>query len=312
MSQIGLGLITYNAPEKICQSAFTVPEQIIDHFVIVNDGTPYDDSAYPPQAHIIQHESNQGVAITKNDALRYLMKKNCEHIFIMEDDVIIKDSNVFHAYIDTANTSSLMHLNYALQGPANREQPDEIKYLPQPTWQKLVNRFSRKKKYPRVARVLQNESRAVFSETGAPAPRLIYDYPDGKSIALYQHCVGAFSYYHRSALEQTGLMDENFYNAWEHVEHTYQISKRGLTSPFWWFADITDSEKYLDNIENCMAQSSIASSSKWEENVARGQAYFLEKEGIGFMEIPTQDEHQVKAFLRRTFISKSAKTENNF
>ncbi|RYE49996.1 MAG: PDZ domain-containing protein, partial [Sphingobacteriales bacterium] len=90
-NKIGIGIITYNAPEKINQSAFSVPTSVRD-FVIVNDGNPYDQSFYPDHAYIIQHTENQGVSKSKNDVLKYLLEKGCEHIFIMEDDVIIKDN----------------------------------------------------------------------------------------------------------------------------------------------------------------------------------------------------------------------------
>jgi len=110
---IGVGMVTYNAEDRIKQSAFTIPKWI-ENFVIVNDGTPYDKRSYPSHAHIIQHETNKSVGAAKNSALKYLMGKGCEHIFLIEDDVIIKDENVFEQYIKYSIITGIKHFNFAL------------------------------------------------------------------------------------------------------------------------------------------------------------------------------------------------------
>lgn len=297
MGKIGLGLITCNAPEKLKQSAPSVPD-FLDEFVIVNDGKPYNASIYPSKAHLIQHEQNKGVAVSKNDALRYLLDSGCEHIFLMEDDVIIKNKAVFKKYINTAKLSGILHLNYALQGPHNRKQKIQLIYEPLSLKNKIKYylSFGKKTKYL-IPKPLSPHDRAKLSETSSPNPQLVYKVRDNIKLSLYQNCVGAFSYYHRSVLEQAGLMDENFYNAWEHVEHTYQIAKKGLTTPFWWFADISNSQKYIKNIKNCMAKSTIASSPKWSENIKKGEMYFIEKEGMPIVQIAKPSEEKVIQFL---------------
>ena len=84
-------MVTYNAEHRIKQSAFTVPNWV-KNFVIVNDGTPYSEDSYPKGAHIIQHETNKSVGAAKTTAIKYLLENtDCEHIFLMEDDIIIKD-----------------------------------------------------------------------------------------------------------------------------------------------------------------------------------------------------------------------------
>ena len=45
-NSVGLGMVTYKAEHRIKQSAFTVPKWL-KNFVIVNDGTPYNDDVYP-------------------------------------------------------------------------------------------------------------------------------------------------------------------------------------------------------------------------------------------------------------------------
>jgi hypothetical protein len=254
MKKIGIGLITYNAPEKIKQSAFSVPDSA-DEFVIVNDGTPYPQNCYPSRAHIIQHSVNMKVAKAKNDALSYLLEKGCEHIFLMEDDVIIKDPSVFDQYINASGKTGILHFNFALQGPYNFKKSN-----PEKNEGNLTDR--------------------IFNEKNAePAPLHTIDYKNGAKISFYPACVGAFSYFRREVLEKTGLYDENFKNAWEHVDHTYRIIKKGYHPPFGWFADLADSFCYLGNIPNCMENSTIAKETDWKKNSEEGSEYFKKIHG---------------------------------
>jgi hypothetical protein len=253
-NKIGLGIITYNSPEKIKQSAFSVSG--VDEFVIVNDGRPYPADCYPSNATVIQHPENMKVARTKNDALKYLMEKNCEHIFLMEDDVIIKDPKVFKKYIEVSSLSGIRHLNFALQGPYNFKSQEN----------------DQEKKDGLLGRTF-DEKKAI------PDPLLIIKYEAEHSVALYRACVGAFSYFHRSVIEKSGYFDEFFKNSWEHVEHTYRIIRDGFHPSFGWFADIKDSQNYLSNIENCMENSSIANDPQWKINSDAGEEYFKNKYG---------------------------------
>jgi GT2 family glycosyltransferase len=285
MGKIGLGLITCNAADKFESAVASIPPGL-DEVVIVNDGAPYDSRLYPPRARVIQHEQNRGVAVTKNDALRHLLDRNCEHLFLMEDDVIIEDPRVFQRYIDAARLSGIWHLNYALQGPHNREQSPELVFEPPSRLRTVAAAASGGLVVARMRKALSLEERGLLREDTPPAPKCVKEYPGGVALAFYEHCVGAFSYYHRRALDAVGLLDENYYNAWEHVEHTFRLAKAGLTSPFWWFADLADSAKYLSDIPNCMARSTIANAPGGLSNIERGEAHFRSKTGYGFGAIP--------------------------
>jgi len=118
-NKIGVGIVTYNSPERLKQTAFTVPN--VDKFVIVNDGTGhlYPSDVYPKNAEIIKHDKNYSVGCAKNTALRALLQAGCTHLFIMEDDIMIKNPQVFEAYIKAANKSGLHALMYGCHGPAN-------------------------------------------------------------------------------------------------------------------------------------------------------------------------------------------------
>jgi glycosyltransferase involved in cell wall biosynthesis len=237
-----------------------LPRKEIDSLITINDGTPYKS---PPKAGAyIQHEQNKGVGISKNEAMQYLLDEGCEHIFLIEDDIIIKDSTVFKKYIDTAAASGLWHLMYGYHGPANKT-PD-----------KRVN------------------------------PRAIIDYKDHK-VALNQHCVGAFCYYHKGVLKNIGLMDEVFKNAWEHVEHSYQIVKAGLLPGYWWWPDVANSYDYLDELACSEESSSIrwedektkVPKQDWQENIQKGAEHFISKHGTSPVAVPDQSIDMIKSNL---------------
>jgi hypothetical protein len=255
-NKIGVGMTTYNAENRIKQSAFTVPKWV-KNFVIVNDGTPYDDSSYPEQAHIIQHKTNQCVGAAKNSSIKYLMDLGCEHIFLIEDDILIKDENVFEEYIKHSVISGIKHLNFALHGPANKKGSKGFTSL---------------------------EDRKDSNMN--PNPRMVIPYPENIEIALYPNCVGAFSYYHRSVIEKIGYFDPIFKNAWEHVDHTFQSIKSNFHPPFWYFADIQKSWEYLTDIPNSIEDSTIARTPEWSENFRIGTQHYKKKNGVTPTETP--------------------------
>jgi glycosyltransferase involved in cell wall biosynthesis len=263
INKVGIGMTTYNAEHRIKQSAFTVPKWM-KHFVIVNDGTPYDNSSYPEQAYLIQHETNMSVGAAKNSAMQYLLDQGCEHIFLMEDDILIKDEKVFEEYIKHSVVSGIKHLNFGLHGPANKKGSTGFKTL---------------------------EDRKDVD--GEPNPRMIIPYPEGNKIVLYPNCVGAFSYYHRSVLEKIGLFDPMFKNAWEHVEHTFQAIKNNFHPPFWYFADIENSWEYLTDIPNSIQESTIARTPEWNENFRKGTEYYKKKHGVTPGETPLLNPQSV-------------------
>ena len=103
-----------------------------------------------------------------------------------------------------------------------------------------------------------------------------------------------FTFYTREVLEKCGLYDEEYYNAWEHVDHTYRIIKEGFHPPFWWFADIFESEKYLTEAPGAIDNSSIANKTEqWEKNVYGGREIYKRKHGHYPNEPPYHSKEQV-------------------
>lgn len=242
MDKIGLGIITYNRQENVRLIFKKIEKTWCDSICIVNDGTPYDESIYPEYVEVIQHEKNKCVAASKNDAISKLMKDNCTHIFLMEDDVCINNPIVFEKYIKLFETTNIKHMNFGFHGPAN----------------------------------FKNES---------PFPEYKIKYKNGNVLLLNRHCVGAFSYYHKDVINSVGLLDENFKNAWEHIEHTFRIIQFGFHPPFWYFADINESWKYIDELQK-VEHSVISKRQDWKQNIIEGRQYFFNKHNFDIFQIP--------------------------
>jgi len=234
-NKIGIGIITCDRVGFFKQAISSLPN--VDCIVVVNDGKPYDNDVYPTGTEVIQHDYNMSVGISKNHAIQYLMDQDCDHIFIMEDDIEITNPNICDEYIRTAEITGIWHLNYGLHGSYNR------------------------------------------NKDGKPIRKHIADY-DGTKITLYHNILGAWSYYYKGVIKHCGLMDEKFHNAWEHVDHTYTIIKKGLHPPFWYFADIHQSENFISDIEQNFGGSKIRSNHQsWMRNMELGANIYKQKWG---------------------------------
>lgn len=248
---IGVGVITCNRPNYIKRLLDDLSGcNNIDEIVVVNDGEQIPNLNIRSETWI-NNVKNLGVAKSKNKALQHLLNKSCKNIFLIEDDVIIKNPGVFSAYIKASKETNIKHFNYGPGTPFNRKQ--------------------------HVAFDIHNRHEL---STDAPAnPKLIVEYKTTK-IALYEHVAGMFSFFHSSVLEKVGLFDERFFNAWEHVEHTYRIIKAGFHPPFWWFADIADSESYIGEYKDAIQNSAIAKNTdQWMESVKKGQQLYKQIHG---------------------------------
>lgn len=233
-TKIGVGIITCDRPDYLKKLVKSLDGISINELIIINDGEKQLDGDK-----IKVHNntpSKQGVGNAKNQALKYL--KDCDYIFLLEDDIVIKDTTVFQKYIQASKLSGIQHFNFAFHGTDN--------YLP----------------------------------SGQPAIRLKLDYSPEVSICLYPNVYGAFSMYTKKCIEEVGLMDEFYYNAMEHVDHTASIIKAGMHPQFRWFADIADSDKYIKEIDKAHSGSEIRRDQKWIENFHKAADYFAKKFGF--------------------------------
>ena len=234
MYNVGIGIITCDRESfyKKCIDSVLDLDQCVT--VAVNDGKPFKNMSpkYRPEKYI-HNKKNIGVGRSKNKALRYLLDRGCEHIFLLEDDVYIHDKLTLEKYIHAAEVTGLKHLNFCLHGDDNKLD-------------------------------------------GKPAPKLIVDYKDVQ-IALYHNIYGALSYYHSSVLEDVGLMDKEYYNAMEHVDHTMQIIQAGYHPPFRWFADIANSHELVHEQDRGHSESKIRDDEEWKNRFMDGIRRFHDK-----------------------------------
>ena len=280
--KIGVGIITCDRPEylKNLLNSININEAGINEIVIVDDGESSTASNIF-NGTVIRTTGRIGVGKAKNLALDNLYKSNNDYIFLIEDDMLIKDQSVFKQYIDAYKISGIHHFNYGPGSPFNRKQ--------------TIQNFD-----------LHN--RHLLDQNTEPNPKMILDYKICK-IALYEHTVAMFTFFTREVIDRVGYIDEQFYNAWEHVDHTYCIIKAGYHPPFWWFADLANSHELLAEAPGAIDNSSIANKSEqWQKNVYGGRELYFKKHGHYPNQPPYVNKEEV--ILKIKQIKHNAKTKN--
>lgn len=253
--KIGVGIVTYNRPEQFSKLLLSLENcSSVDSIVVVNDGD-LDEEYYNvfknPKLEVVLHNQglfgkNLGVGKSKNLCIKHLLRLDSDYIFIIEDDIYIKDPTVFEKYIEASNKTGIQHFNFSQHGMMNKSWPG-----------------------------------------GDPNPTTIINYDSNNlPIHLYPHCVGAFSYYTKACLDKVGLLDERYYNACEHVDHTLSIIEAGMHPPFWSFADIADSNKLLGDEEWSLNQSQISGKPGHDNIVSFADEVFKMKHGCTPGQVP--------------------------
>ena len=235
---IFVGIVTCNRVdffEKCYQSIKSADD---DNLIIAvcNDGN--QEVSLDSDTIHIKHTKNKGVGCSKNDLFKEALKNpKVEHIFIVEDDIVIKDKNVFKKYIQAREITGIQHFMFGYHGPANKN-----------------------------------------GVSGGPAkPKYVIDYGNNFKLAINTHCVGAFCYYTREVLEKVGLIDEDFLNAFDHVDHDYRIAKAGYSTPYWNWPDLQNSMEYLQEVECSEKSSAIKPRKDWMSNIQKGAELFYKK-----------------------------------
>ena len=277
MHKIGINISTCDRPEYLNKLLESIRD--CEHIVcICDDGhDKVDTSDYKKFNKIDSEEPRSGVAKNKNNGLKYLLDKQCDYIFSLEDDCTISDLRVFDLYIEACNATGIQHFNYGPGSPWNRKQDDPS----------IIGNLSR---------------RTEASQLGEPMPRMIVQYTENISISLYQHVVGMFSFFSKKCLDTVGIMDERFYNAWEHVDHTLQTIKNNMHPPFWFFADIVNSHEFIHEQLNEKANTSLSKSEdEFNDLVIKGAEQFRIKNDTFPGKIPDTDTVTVRESLKTIF-----------
>lgn len=129
-SNIGIGIITCNRPDFFSKCYKSIPEQYLDDVVIVNDGKPFD---FTSKSHFIQHKTNKNVGYSKNEAMTYLLNAGYDYIFTLEDDIIIKDPDIFEKYVDASKKTNIQHFNFGFS------QRENLDYNFKPVYRKVID-----------------------------------------------------------------------------------------------------------------------------------------------------------------------------
>lgn len=110
MSKIGVTIISYNYEKFFKELYESLPLNKINELVLVNGGEPYTEKY---DCNIIQHHKNYGSAQCRTDGLRFLKERECDYYFLIEDDMLIKNADVFDKYIEASVTSKLQYFCFA-------------------------------------------------------------------------------------------------------------------------------------------------------------------------------------------------------
>jgi hypothetical protein len=236
-----VALITCNREDFLHKAYESIDHSAVEQVFIINAGEQLKKK--PENAKIIQCVKNPTVVgIAKNIALREMRNAGYDFLFLMEDDVIIKNNKVFEKYIYTAMDSGLWagQLSYGVHGGVGGGN---------------------------------------VGEDGTPLKRATVQYSQTK-VDLYKNSLHAFVLYHANTLPHIGYMGENYVNAAEHLDHYYVAFLKGLGVNYWYFPDIENSFEYLEDIDSNHTSSVIRKSAEFTKNFSESWNIFREKHGM--------------------------------
>ena len=131
--KVGIGIVTCNRPEFLKNLIDSLEGCKYDELIIINDGDSLPDLDTSLPHTLLQNEKNINVGASKNRAMKFLLDKGCDYIFTLEDDIIIKDKDIFCKYIDASKKTNLKHFNF---GFSQRENLDnQLK----PVYRKVID-----------------------------------------------------------------------------------------------------------------------------------------------------------------------------
>jgi glycosyltransferase involved in cell wall biosynthesis len=252
--KIGVGITTYNS-EGYFKTLFDSLKDanLIDELVVVNGGDKYK-KAY--SCDWIQHNKNRYPSICRNDCISFLLNKECEHIFLIEDDMIIKNVDIFKKYIETSKISGLNYFSYVS---------------------------------------MSSEAGAA----GARTPTLQVNYSDTHGVSFYRNMCNEFTYHHKSCFLKCGLYDAKMRDLFDADMVFRQSISNSNVAPFWYFADITNSDEYIEN--NPIAVSRLQSNrpdGSRADVIQDTLNYFTNKHSIQINSINYKHADEVVEFLK--------------
>lgn len=248
--RIGIGISTYERPEYLRTALASVADKlggVVDYLVVCDDASEiHRDQIYQILNEVnfnfeyeyIINETNKSVAVTKNNCLKKIIDKNCDYIFLMENDMQVIDEKAVTGYIDISIKSGVQHFNYAHHSPMNTS-PIGVDEL-----------------------------------IGIGESDLVVDGIDvfiaccGSYSFYTKECI------EKVGLMDEALC----YNSWEHVEHTLRCAKQGFTFKFWRFADASNSINWITSQQHALESSTIRNNNpNWFSDMEKSKEYVINK-----------------------------------
>ncbi len=235
---IGIGVVTCNRGDMLHKLLKSINSCNWAEFIIVNDGDDrLEIDGYNYYIH--NNEENLGVCKSKNIAMKHLLDKGCDYVFIIEDDMLILDDGIFDKYIQTYKETGIHHLMFGYHGPANKNGVSG----------------------------------------GVPHPRKIIDYGNVQVALNLHCVGAFCFYTRKSLEAVGLLDEEFDKNNFEHVEHSYRLAKAGYSTPYWWWADLANSLDYIEEQACSEVSSSIRRGDEWHDKIRWSAKLFEKKHG---------------------------------
>lgn len=256
-----IGIITCNRPEFVNKLIDSIDESVGAIYLIDSSDTKTKiNSSHKLKEHIYLDTKPTPVGRAKNRALREMRHSGYDYLFLIEDDVVIKNNSVFQVYIETAAESGLWagQLSYGGHG---------------------------------------GKAGGNIKKDGTPNIIELVEY-DTKSVALYPQSFQAFALYHANIFKLIGYLDDYYVNAVEHLDHYYLAFLRGLGNYFWYFPDIENSWDYIEDIDSEHSDSVIRKDPEWNNNVQLALAWFRKKYSFIPTGIPKANREKVMERLK--------------
>ena len=113
-----LVVVTFNREEDLKRLLESVDISLFDDIVVVRDGggkpyNPKTENILNDKFVYIPQPENMGVGKCKQAGVDYIINAGkSDHIFIIEDDIIVKDNNVWDYYINFSKVTGIWHTNW--------------------------------------------------------------------------------------------------------------------------------------------------------------------------------------------------------
>jgi len=250
-------IITCNRPDFFKKIVDSIDRNAVGKIIVINAGDPYTE--YPPDVEVMQAKRKVPVGIAKNMGMRKAQQEGFEYIFLIEDDIIIKDNKVFEEYILTAADSGLWaaQLSYGLHGGIGGGN---------------------------------------VKDDGTPKKRATVKYTN-KEVDIYLFSFQAFTLIRSDMLGDGAYFDERYLNAAEHLAQHQKIFIGEKGTPLLYHADILNSFLYISDQDANHEQSVIRKDPEFNQNFSYSWQLFKETFGYYPQDAPRVSQEDVLSIL---------------